>query len=99
MHPILLGLLLVPSATSAPGAPSGPAATYHTAKALPALETCLTESLSTRGEITAVNSEGIVTLMLSASGKTPMLIDLAPPKVTVTTKFARGTRKLLEACL
>lgn len=77
-----------------------PRAFYKTAKELPALEKCLTHALSGRGEVTSATIDGTTTLMLRERPDTPpMLIDLAPPAVTVTTRFAVGTRHLVESCL
>ncbi len=80
-------------------APEQPDATFHTGKNLPALERCLTERLSQRGDVTAINSEGYVTLMYREGKETPMLIDLAPPNVTITTKIAFGTGSIIKSCL
>jgi hypothetical protein len=104
MRSILLALLLTPPAanpTANPPAdpPQGLGASYQTAKTLTALEQCLTDSLSKLGDVTSIQTEGTTTLMLKTTTETPMLIDLAPPKVTVTTKFSYGTRSLVKACL
>ena len=111
MQSILLALLLTAQAAMAAPAPSSemgsssadapqaPSAIYKTAKAIPALEQCLTDSLSKLGDVTSIQTEGTTTLMLKTGTESPMLIDLAPPKVIVTTKFAYGTRSLVKACL
>ena len=72
---------------------------FQTDKSLPVLEKCLTERLSGVGEVTAISIEGTKSLVLKADGEKPMVIDLVPPAVVVTTKFVFGTRKLVEACL
>jgi len=111
MQSFLLALLLTAQAAMAAPAPANtaattsadqqpvPAAIYKTAKAIPALEQCLTDSLSKLGDVTSIQTEGTTTLMLKTGTEAPMLIDLAPPKVIVTTKFAYGTRNLVKACL
>ena len=77
----------------------GLVALFQTNKSLPVLEKCLTEHLSGVGEVTAISIEGTKALVLKAEGEKPMVIDLVPPEVRVTTKFVFGTRKLIEACL
>jgi hypothetical protein len=102
MQPIIQSLLLIvmaanPSATP-PEAPA-PGTTYQTAKSERALEDCLTRVLSARGDVTAIASEGVTTLMFRDTTGKPMLIDLAPRSLKVTTNFASGTRHLVERCL
>ena len=110
MQSILLALLVAAQAATAASAPASdmgassgdspqPSAIYKTAKTIPALEQCLTDSLSKLGDVTSIQTEGTTTLMLKTGTESPMLIDLAPPKVIVTTKFAYGTRSLVKACL
>ncbi len=73
--------------------------TFQTKKNLAQLERCLTKSLSKRGDVTTFNSDGIITVMLRVGGADPMLIDLHPPKVTVTTRMLFGTRQLVQGCV
>lgn len=94
MGPVL-ALLILASVEAAQ--PVG--ASYQTAKSVPDLQKCLTDKLTGVGDVTALKMEGYVTLMLRGNQGKPMLIDLAPPKVTVTTDFLHGTRKLVEACV
>ena len=63
------------------------------------MERCLADALSTRGEVTSVNTGGVTTVMLRDGSEPPMLIDIAVPAVTVTTRMAYGTRRLIEGCL
>ena len=72
---------------------------YQTKRTLAALQKCLTEKLTERGDVTAVPIGNTVTLMYKEGTSAPMLIDLEPPSVTVTTRFSFGTRKLVENCL
>jgi hypothetical protein len=95
MEPILLFLLIAsPSAT-----PDPTNSTFKTAKSLQQLEQCLTAHLSKQGDVTAVQAEGYVTLVYQDSTHRPMMIDLAPPNVMVTTDLAFGTRKIIQSCL
>jgi hypothetical protein len=101
MGPLLLPMALFAVAASPPPAPEQPrvGATFETNKGLGELEKCLTDKLSQRGDVTAMQSDTSTTLMLRWGGEAPMLIELTPPKVTVTTRFASGTRWLVEQCL
>ena len=100
MRLIILSLLLTSCATASPSGPrDGPGVTYQTGKSLPELEACMTKSLSKLADVTAVATEGTTTLVYGERTQPSMLIDLAPPKVTVETRFAYGTRGLVEACL
>jgi hypothetical protein len=73
---------------------------YHTAKDIPALQKCLTDRLSQHGDVTEMKfPEGGITLMLREGKDEVMLIDLAPPSVTVTTAFLPDTRIIVERCL
>ena len=74
-------------------------ASYKTRKSLQALEQCLTRRLSELGDVTAVEIAETKSLMFRIGDDRPMIIDLAPPAVTVTTKFALGTRKIVEGCV
>ena len=79
MGPVL-ALLILASVEAAQ--PVG--ASYQTAKSVPDLQKCLTDKLTGVGDVTALKMEGYVTLMLRGNQGKPMLIDLAPPKVTVS---------------
>jgi hypothetical protein len=101
MRPFLLPMALLTLAASARPAPEQPqvGATFQTNKKLGDLEKCLTEKLSGLGDVTAMQSDNATTLMLRWGGEAPMLVELAPPTVKVTTRFANGTRWLVEQCL
>jgi len=74
--------------------------TYRSSKPLAALQKCLTENLTEVGEVVAVRSDAeTTTLVLRNIPDGPMTIDLAPPKVTVTSKLTPHTRHLIKACL
>ena len=98
---LFLSLFMIGS-TQAPTAPAEfPAAAtlFHSKKTLPVLEKCLTDRLSQLGEVTSVPIENAKTLMFSTSDEPPMMIDIAPPDVKVTTKFAIGTEPIIKGCL
>ena len=100
MNAVLQLMLAIFIAAEPQGAEADePGAHFETDKSIPVLEKCLTERLSGVGEVTAIKIEGTKSLVLQAEGEKPMVIDLAPPAVLVTTKFIFGTRKLVESCL
>ena len=78
---------------------AGSGAVFQTKKSLSDLEKCLTEKLSQAGEVTSVPIEGVKTLMYRTTDEPAMMIDLAPPTVKVTTKFAIGTEPIVKSCL
>ena len=95
----MLSLLVTAWTTAPPGNSGQEFATFKTDKTLAALEQCLKNKLSARGDVTTIKVDGITTLMLRNSTKSPMLMDLDPPSVTLTTRLAYGTRNLIKACL
>jgi len=97
---MLMSIWLTAATPNQPATPEQrPGASYQSRKSLPDLQKCLTDKLSEIGDVTAVKMEDSTTLVLRWGADAPMLIDLAPPRVTVTTRFANGTRKIVEDCL
>ncbi|MBV8907443.1 MAG: hypothetical protein JOZ20_00425 [Sphingomonas sp.] len=99
---MLLFLPLIMVAADAPAVAAQPhsiGGTFHSKKSMAQLEKCLTDRLSQLGQVTSVPIENAKTLMLSTSDEPPMMIDIAPPDVKVTTKFAIGTEPLVKGCL
>jgi hypothetical protein len=80
-------------------AATGAGTVFKTNKTLADLEKCLTDRLSQGGEVTSVPIEGVKTLMYRTTDEPAMMIDLAPPTVKVTTKFAIGTEPIVKSCL
>ena len=74
-------------------------ASFTSKKNMAQLEKCLTDRLSQGGQVTSVPIENAKTLMYSTSDEPPMMIDIAPPAVRVTTKFAIGTESIIRGCL
>jgi hypothetical protein len=93
------------SATAPAPAPAATApphdlgASFKTTKTLGELERCLTDRLSKFGEVTSVPIEGMKTLMFRTTDEPPMMIDISPPTVTVTTKFAVWTKPIIQTCM
>jgi len=94
-------LLIVSSGTSPDvAAPEGAMSIFQTTKGLADLQKCLTKAFSDIGEVVAVNLEkNSTTLLVRDNPDGPMVIDIAPPSVTVTTRFITGTRKLVQGCI
>ena len=97
---------LMIAAQSAPAAPAAAAAvqpsvgaSFESKKSLPELEACLTEKLAKYGEVTAVPIENTKTLMFRITNEAPMVIDLSPPAVTITTKYPGWAKPLVQSCL
>ncbi len=99
-----------PARPPAPAPPSKPApaaaapahdlvASFKTTKTIGELERCLTDRLSKFGEVTSVPIEGMKTLMFRTTDEPPMMIDISPPVVTVTTKFAVWTKPIIQTCM
>jgi hypothetical protein len=97
----LISLLLAVDPTNPPAPPEKPAGvTFPTAKSIDALQACLTDKLADVGEIAAVQPErGSTILLVRGNPEGPMVIELSPASVTVTTKFITGTREIIKGCL
>ena len=92
--------MLLAAYASSPAAPQPHGATFHTKKSVSAVQKCLTDKLSEIGEVVAMNAEeNATTLVLRESPDDPMIIEITPQSVTVTTRFIHGTRKLVQACV
>ena len=100
MQIALIALVALQPGVGSAVAQPGPGASYQSAKSLPQLQKCLTDKLARIGDVTDVHIDGVTTLMVrESSADQAMVIDIAPPSVTVTTKFLYGTRKIVEGCL
>jgi hypothetical protein len=63
------------------------------------LEKCLVQELSDLGEPTLMQEKGSTTLMIRNGEGRPLLIEIAPPSVTITTKADLDTRSRVGHCL
>lgn len=96
---VVLMLSLAAALSPPPPGTDDDKATFQTKRNLPELEQCLTKNLSKRGDVTTFNADGVVTVMLRTGTDPPLLIDLDPPSVTVTTRMLHGTRQLIRSCV
>lgn len=94
-------MLAISGADPAAAAPQpAPGASFTSVKTLAALQQCLTDKLSAVGEVVALKMEdNSTTLLVRDNPDGPMTIDLAPPKVIVTSRFITGSQKLVKDCL
>jgi len=97
----LISLLLAVGTQTPPVAPQpNPGSSFATAKAVDAVQACLTDKLSEVGEVAAMEPDrGSIILLVRGNPEGPMVLELAPAKVTVTTKFITGTREIIKGCL
>ena len=97
-----ISLLLI-AAQAAPAAQIAAKAdvgtSFATKKSVPELESCLTDRLAKYGQVTAVPIEDTKTLMFRIADEAPMVIDLSPPTVTITTKYPGWAKPLVQSCL
>jgi len=80
--------------------PHSPGAQFQTKKNLADLQECLTRTMSDFGEVAALSvDENSTTLLIRDNPAGPMVIEVTPPTVTVTTQFIPGTRDLVRHCV
>ena len=98
---LVLTAAMLASATDTPPAADGiKPVTFKSAKTLYDLNQCLTAKLSEVGEVVSVRTDyDKTTIVLRDVPGGPMTIDLAPPDVTVTSRFLPETRSLVAACI
>ena len=99
MRLVAFSLLIIMSFGSQASSEDEVGASYRSAKSVPELQKCLTQKLSERGNVTAARIDGGITLLFQEENQEPMVIEVAPSSVKVTTRFVFGTRKLVEACV
>lgn len=97
---LFLSMLLAGAAPSSPATSQPRGASFQTHKSVALIQKCLTTKLSQIGEIVALNSDvKSTTLLLRDNSDDPMIIEIAPPSVTITTRIIHGTRKIVQACV
>jgi hypothetical protein len=100
MSVLLLWLLLSPPETT----PAEPTANrfevkYKTAKSRAKIEACLYNELSDLGEATFMQSEGETILMVRNGEGQPLLVEIAPPLVQITTKASVDVKQRVKRCV
>ncbi len=96
----LISLLLAVDPTNPPAPPQQSGVSFPTAKAVDAVQACLTDKLAEVGEVAAMEPDrGSIILLIRGNPEGPMVIELAPASVKVTTKFITGTREIIKGCI
>ena len=97
----LLSLFLaVDPANPAATAQHSSGVTFPTAKGIDAVQACLTDKLSDVGEVAAMEPErGSIILLVRGNPEGPMVLELTPDSVKVTTKFITGSREIIKGCI
>jgi hypothetical protein len=98
---VLISLLLAVDPTTPATPVQNPmGTTFPTAKSVEAVQACLTEKLSEVGEVAAVQPDrGTTILLIRGNPDGPMVIELTPQMVTVTTKLLTGARAMIKGCI
>jgi hypothetical protein len=102
VHGFLLPLLLLSStALASPPKAAGPAdpQSYTSKKSMATIEQCLLQELSDLGDPTFMRTVDGTTLMIRNGESKPLLIEIAPPKVTITTHASYETRVRVKRCV
>jgi hypothetical protein len=97
---LFAALVAVHVTTTSSGTEQAQALTYRSTKTVDALQKCLTLQLAELGEVVAMKLDGHTTaLVLRNIPEGAMTIELAPGSVSVTSKPARHTTRLIKSCL
>lgn len=97
-----MAMLLSQAATSNPppsAAEKPNPQSFRTARTLASIEQCLLQELSDLGDPTFMRTLDGTTLMIRNGEGPPLLIDVAPPLVTITTKAPYETRLRVKRCV
>jgi hypothetical protein len=73
--------------------------TYKSAKSLASIEQCLVQELSDLGDPTFMRTVDSTTLVIRNGEAAPLLIEITPPKVTITTRASYETRVRVRRCV
>lgn len=71
---------------------------YQTSKTAAVVEKCLVEELADLGDQTLIRDAANTTLMIRNGQERPLLIEIEPPHVTVTTRAPAETQRRIERC-
>ena len=90
----LISLLLAVDPTNPPAPPQQSGVSFPTAKAVDAVQACLTDKLAEVGEVAAMEPDrGSIILLIRGNPEGPMVIELAP-KAPVSEALRRLCRNL-----
>ena len=100
MSALLIWLLLTPQeANSVTSAEKKVEVRFKTSRKLPPLEKCLYAELSDLGEATFMRSPGETILMVRNGEGPPLLVDIVPPAVTITTRSSSDVQSRVRRCV
>jgi hypothetical protein len=100
MSALVLWLLLTPPEATPAAPPANPiAVSFKTSKTRPKLEACLYHELSDLGEATFMQSAAETILMIRNGGGPPLLVEIAPPTVQITTKASAEVKSRVKRCV
>jgi hypothetical protein len=83
-----------------PAAQQPAGSVFRTSKTIEAVQACLTDKLAEVGEVAAAQPDRETTILLVRGNPDgPMVIELSPQAVKVTTKLITGTRAIIKGCV
>lgn len=92
-------LLLLAGPAEDAGQPASYQRVFKTSKTSQALEKCLIGELSDLGDPTLIQEQGSTVLMIRNGQDKPLLIQIEPPKVTITTRAPPETQIRVKRCV
>jgi hypothetical protein len=98
MTALLLWLLMTAPAAGDAVASKPVGGSFSTARTLPVLEKCLYDELADLGEATFMRSPGETILMIRNGQGPPLLVDIAPPTVQITTRASVDVQNRVKRC-
>ena len=99
MARILVGFLVTASAAGAQNVAELPyQRSYQTTKTIAAVQTCLVDGLSDLGEQTLMTMMDGAILMIREGQGPPLLIEIAPPNVKITTRSNSDVQARVGRC-
>ena len=71
---------------------------FKTAKAMPDLEKCISTELLDLGDATFMRSPGDTILMIREGQGQPLIVEIAPPKISITTRASADVVRRVQRC-
>src|SRR5215218_7056231 len=98
MSVLLLWLLMNVQGADPAASQNAAGGTYKTTRTMPVLEKCLYDELSDLGEATFMRSQGESILMVRDGHGSPLIVDISPPTVQITTKATLDVQARVRRC-
>lgn len=99
MIAVMLWLLMTAPAADPAPTPKAAGGTFKTARTMPALEKCLYDELSDLGEATFMRSKDETILMIRNGQGKPLLVEITPPTVQITTRASMDVQARVRRCI